>query len=369
MNISKNVRQLSPSELVYDFEHWQKCHIFSSALTFKTKIDLLNNPSFREINISLINWCKQNPFLRTKISPNLAAGQADTKSLFTLDRDFVLINENKLNLMKNVHIYRLVEETENQYKNKNDFEKSRLEAWKILYENEFNKFAPLNYSQDNDEDLLWRLSLINLVEENDRQSFAYCMILTIHHGITDARNTFSLMLQLLELIQSEFSVKNVGDFKWINDIPPPLEEILAEIKFETVNEITTDDIDTTSCKIPTSFGLINKEKISDGVIKGKFKSLLDSKEDVDIEEYSRSSNNVTRLISFKIETSVVNQVNQIFTQNLFVYSFYNTIFILKCYLTFYKLLEIFEFLIITLKNHKTFNLHVLNVIILLIITL
>lgn len=236
-------RKLSPSEIVYDFEHWQKGHILSSALIFTSRRDLISSSDTTQtmFNKCLRIWCNLNPFLRAQITINHEQ-QTSTAKRFSLDRTFVLVPLEELDVMKNVEIIVGGINT----------------SWKSIYEREFNRAPPLNYTQsDQDSRLLWRLILTKV--EKDK----YAMILTIHHGITDGRNIFELMSQLIQIIEKSGDIKAFSS-QVSNEIPLPLEHYLGldQYKYELLplkNDIKTPKFDDSFSKIPLNFSTTNSE--------------------------------------------------------------------------------------------------------------
>lgn len=242
------LRNLSPSELVYDYEHGvRKCHIFSNALHFRAKNDLItsNNETIREC---VLDWCKLNSFLRTKISvvspvsTEIEREPTNSRRCFSLDRKFVLISPDSLDVMRNIEIF----------KNTN---------WRSFYERELNREAPLNYDTDNNDKLLWRLVLIKTgeIQNPNGSEFKYCMILTIHHAITDGRNTFAIMLELIKLFEESMSGIKRTISSLPDDIPVGLEDLIRD-KLSNRNASISTSTSTNSicfcddiCKIPLSF--------------------------------------------------------------------------------------------------------------------
>lgn len=131
-------------------------------------------------------------------------------------------------------------------------------SWKSIYEREFNRAPPLNYTQsDQDSRLLWRLILTKV--EKDK----YAMILTIHHGITDGRNIFELLSQLIQIIEKSGDIKAFTN-QVSNEIPLPLEHYLGldQYKYELLplkNDIKTPKFDDSFSKIPLNFSPTNSE--------------------------------------------------------------------------------------------------------------
>lgn len=241
------LRNLSPSELVYDYEHGvRNCHIFSNALHFRAKDDLItsNNETIREC---VLDWCKLNSFLRTKISVVSPArteidSQPTNSRCFSLDRKFVLISPDSLDVMRNIEIF----------KNTN---------WRSFYERELNREAPLNYDTENNDKLLWRLVLIKTGENQNPNGteFKYCMILTIHHAITDGRNAFAIMLELIKLFEESMSGIKRTISSLADDIPVSLEDLIHDKLSNRTASISTSTLTNSICfcddicKIPLSF--------------------------------------------------------------------------------------------------------------------
>lgn len=219
------LRKLSPSELVYDYEHSNRWHIFSNALLFTSNNNLLL--STEHLRKCVTYWCQQNEFLRTKI----LASTADSNG-FCFDRSFALIPISKLDVMRNVEVYDQSE-------------------WISLYEREFNREAPLNYEPDDYSKLLWRLIVVKL---NRGAVGKYCMILTIHHGITDGRNAFTIMLQLINILTKS---RNSMNENFLNEVSPPLEHYLESGESNLCTDVV--GFDDSSSKIPPSFGPIDPE--------------------------------------------------------------------------------------------------------------
>lgn len=287
-------RKLSPSELVYDFEHINKWHIFSNALRFRTTHDLtLSNEMIRQC---LLDWCKLNPFLRTKI----LTSSTDSKS-FSLDRKFVLLKSlDRIDVMKNVEIYRHVN-------------------WKSFYEREFNRQSPLNYDPDNDDHLLWRLILIKMNERSNdsQQKHEFCLIFTIHHGITDGRNAFFIMLELLKLIERSILGEKRDVIEYPNEIPLPLEDLLNEklpsLSFSSSISSHSNDFNNETCKIPATFSPMCHNSEISGRIDNQSENInnnnISSNGFVTRAELFPSIECVTRFESFVIDRAIVNKVS------------------------------------------------------------
>jgi hypothetical protein len=66
------------------------------------------------------------------------------------------------------------------------------------------------------QDLLWRLKLVSLNETE------FYVILTIHHAITDGRNTFTILLQLLEIFENMCCNNELKEYKKYDVLPDSL---------------------------------------------------------------------------------------------------------------------------------------------------
>lgn len=242
------LRRLAPSELVYDHEVNHRCHLFVCAVKFTANVDLMRADSRHLFERSITDWVKLNPFLRTCVRNEIVREE------FSLDeRSFYLQDEKYLNLMANVHFI-------NAKHVKQDVDL----AWRQIYEQEFNREPPL-------KPLLWRLSLVQLDKVDDL--FEYVLILNVHHALTDARNTFVVMSQLIGLIDSSWTDPNDSKLDWQETIMPSLEEALFGSDYHksiyTTMAGTQQDLVS---KIPTSLGLNNSNTMEDHVT--KFKSFI-----------------------------------------------------------------------------------------------
>lgn len=229
----KVLRSLSPAELVYDFEHSQNCHIFSNAMLVSAQLDLFSHRDV--IYNALVNWCKLNPFLRTKIIPEVNSSNQQAASSFSIERNFMLVSVKNLDLMKNVEIY--------------DSNNEKEYNWRMFYEREFNRHAPVSYNSHNLSDLLWRLCFVKL--GNNNGCFRLCVIMTMHHAITDARNAFQLLTQFIQLVEKSMK-RTQESLEWLDEISPSLESYIPLIGD---HQIKSDlfEIEDNSCKIPSSF--------------------------------------------------------------------------------------------------------------------
>lgn len=150
---------------------------------FKYKTDLLNA-------ISL--WMQIHPLLQSKIKTLQVYDKRNNE--FLECGYFERASEEKIKSHDNVIFLR--------FKSIKKFDSDKI--WKLLLENEL--ISPL----DAINGLLWRIKLIELdssTNTSDLQVFKYGLIFTAHHSITDGRNAFAIILELIELIEHVYIKK------------------------------------------------------------------------------------------------------------------------------------------------------------------
>ena len=206
----KILRKLSAGELVYDYELKQKCCILPFSLLFDSTHDLFQNKAL--VDKSIQTWKRLHPFLNAKI----VVREDDAHPKFSHERYFA---QNENTCESNVTFVKLVTNDPN---NNND--SSYNEHWKLLHERELNA-EPVG--RPNSNLFLWRINLIQLNDSSTTGKHEYCLIFTAHHSITDGRNGFCILRQLLQIIEEHllatFDARKHEAFERPNE---SLEEIL-----------------------------------------------------------------------------------------------------------------------------------------------
>jgi hypothetical protein len=233
----KLLRKLGPAELIYDYELTNKSHMLVSAMKFVTRFDIFSDT--RLIETSLHAWKCLHPFLRTKIVNQ----SKDTRGeYFSGDRWF-LVNTEKSTNLDNVGFYKT------EY-DKDSVEDNHLDYFsKLLYEREFN-----NEPFDQSEESLWRLVFIELKSDYKSKDFWYFIIFNVHHGITDARNTFCILSQLLKIFEEIlYERMSLNAIMPANSVPPSIETLLLKEDLNILSKISQSPEIVMQQKIPNSF--------------------------------------------------------------------------------------------------------------------
>ena len=236
----KLLRKLGPSETIYDYELTNKCHIFVMSMQFDSKVNLFSD--IRLIENSCRIWKSKNPLLRTKI----VGKNKHSADYFSNERYFLLDNVTSSNL-DNIGLYKLKFDQSTPLTEENIYYFLNL-----LYEREFN-----NEPFDQTQELLWRLIFVELKQDEITKKFSYCILFNIHHGITDGNNAFSIMAQLLKIIDDTFTGSKLSASSsstlGVNIVLPSVERLLLkEDLHQRLNKETQSPLDSVT-KIPKSF--------------------------------------------------------------------------------------------------------------------
>ena len=235
LNISLNestLRKLSPGELVYDYELKLKGCILPFTVLFSSTRDLFENKPV--LDKSIQEWKKLHPFLRSTI---VKLEDSDHKN-FSHERYFANLNEVHSTKLDNVSYLKL--ERNNDQNN----------YWKLFHERELNS-EPIGGAGD--AYFLWRINFIQLSHSLDK--FEYCLTFTVHHSITDGRNSYAILNQLLEIME-EHILNRYDESKYEKfKVNSSLDEMLlssqgpdvSAIKFKSRFEHSPND------KIPAQF--------------------------------------------------------------------------------------------------------------------
>jgi NRPS condensation-like uncharacterized protein len=124
------------------------------------------------LNTAIYYWIQRHPLLRCKI-----------EKVNEIDKYFVKIPIEELNIFESIDL--LVYESYNNQMNNAD----------LALFSDYEVDIPIDSSRGP----LWRLKIIKLSSDN-----TYLIMLNIHHGITDGRNMFFLILELCDLIQKSY---------------------------------------------------------------------------------------------------------------------------------------------------------------------
>ena len=210
----KILRKLGASELIYDYELTNKCHILVASMRFTSKFDFFMDTKL--VESSLHAWKLLNPFLRAKI---VAQGHRATQQdvFFASDRYFLLSTE-KTPGLDNVGFYRA------EYDRDAITDKQLAFFARLLYEREFN-----NDPFDQTDELLWRLIFVELKRDHKTKEFSYLLTFNVHHGITDANNVFAILCQLLKIMEDMlFDKVSLNSITPVNSVLPAIESMLVK---------------------------------------------------------------------------------------------------------------------------------------------
>lgn len=327
------LRELGESECIYDYEYKHNRHLFVSSILFESKLNLLNIDKFVLIK-SIHNWKLLNPLLRVQIV------NVNQKKYFKLadddDDDYNRLDESSQ--LNNVFIYKLITNDKNNLAG----------YWRLFYERELNMKACSK---------LWRLYLINLNENK------YSMILNMHHALTDARNKYDLMIQLLGIIEmvaidQNYKVNLVNHVSILDNV-----EIMTHKMYGDLNDVDVylgDD----RCKIPIDFARTNNS--SNKLIienNDRFESILSNSMQIWIKDL-QNMDFKTKFVYFKIESNILKKlIDKCKLNKMKLSGCLNMINILATHLTYKKFYltnheftnEIYYHLMVSLRPYLNLN--------------
>jgi len=207
INPLKVLRPLGKGEISFASERGSFNNLVN-CLIVTSKIDLNANPSL--IKRAIEEWKRLHPLLNAKIEKNDEQGQF----LFVLAQD-----EKLQDSMHNVKLL--------------SFEDDSSELTSTICHLLFELETTMNLNVF--EELLWRIKFFKLNEgiEKECAVFKYAVIFTIHHCITDRRNKYMNLLELLSIIEQMHDGKYVQKPKY--DLIDSLEVIFKDVQVKDLN--------------------------------------------------------------------------------------------------------------------------------------
>ncbi|CAF1062967.1 unnamed protein product [Brachionus calyciflorus] len=186
------LRKLTPSEdcLTYFIENGGNW-LYPTTIIIQSEIDLFLHKNKLQDSISI--WKNLHPLLNCHLRKT-QDGHNFVKS--SLQDDY-----------NNIHFIKLSKSI------------SREDDWKLIHKHEFiNPFG--------DNDLLWRLLVLELINDPLENVYKYAFIINLHHAISDGSNNIAIIKELLNLIENSLT-QNANEIS--NE---RLEHSKYEFKFE-----------------------------------------------------------------------------------------------------------------------------------------
>lgn len=291
------LRKLGASEIVYDYEIRLKNMILPIVLVFdahEKQFDLLTHRI--QIDQAIQKWKSIHPIFNTKI---IALPDPDpSHAAFSNERYFAWASPEKIASLENIKYARLAAD------NANELDTRRMID--MLVERELN-----SNSIDAENGLLWKLQIIDF---SSQISSKFVLLLTGHHAIIDAKNSYYLVNNLLELIEASIDSSldkiQIEPFK----LGPSIEEKLFDNDPSKLADIKTNEKYEFSpeCKIPKEFAL-SKQPVTKIQIENeaRFEFLPDSNNNVVSSLYIRdlqAAKNDCKYTSIDINGSVLSKL-------------------------------------------------------------
>jgi hypothetical protein len=169
-NDARVLRKLGFGEMLFDIEVKNRGMILVCSVLFESDVDLFEHVS--QLDTAIKTWINVHPLLRCLIRH---AADENPNELY-----FALASDEQVNSLDNVSYVRLVESSQ---------KKANKDYWQLLHNRELN-LKPF----DSRKELMWRLVLAKL------DANQYCLVFTVHHGISDGLNNVTLVDNLLGII-------------------------------------------------------------------------------------------------------------------------------------------------------------------------
>ena len=195
------LRKLGAGEIVYDYEIRLRNMILPITLVFDSKIDLFEHRS--KVDAAIRKWKSLHPLLGARI----VAKPDQDPSKFSKERYFAKASDEKIASLDNVSYMRLLGANKN----------TNLTRYvDLLIEREMNI-----ETVDSENGLLWRLMIVEL-----SRTQTYALIFTAHHSIIDAKNGFTLVNRILDLMDVSLNGVEFGEDLRPFELNPSMEEKL-----------------------------------------------------------------------------------------------------------------------------------------------
>lgn len=310
---------------------------FVHTFRIKTRLDLYKKLSL--VQNAIEEWIKMHELLRSRIHKDSAG--IEYFSLY--DKEIK---------PKNVQFLKFVSKFD--YGSKIDKFLDELDT--LLIEKEFS-----NLITEEDE-LLWRLVFLKIEVTEPCSEHQYNVLFNINHAISEARNSYAIFYQLLNLIEESFSKKlssNQTEYKII----PSLEDIFPDwLEAKNKNKTLSKSLKrphfndlSRAKKIKFNFPKILNEI---NILNGKFYSLLEPDVVFEINELIEiSRKSCTKFRKFELNNSTSSQlIKKSKDKHVKLTSCFNLIIIIS-FIKLYKmngldLDEIVFYVSVSLRNSK-----------------